>query len=223
MPFEEPATPNRDTLEFRTSIQFADIYFMFDASGSMSSSIDALRGAVGSVMADLTCMDFGTTCRTDSECSVGQVCSLTGNCIEDPSMSNCLASPWTGAAYYETEYRNLLSLQPDPGMTSAALSFSTFGGTEQLHARRVGCGQPDGRAGRRGDVRSPMMGRVGCPAFREEAVKILVTFTDEDSDGSETAMQAADALNAAGITFIGVWAGSAGSSSRHGTSWTSRR
>ncbi|MEQ8719872.1 MAG: hypothetical protein RID81_01275 [Sandaracinaceae bacterium] len=212
--YEEPATPSRDTLEFRTSIQFADIYFMFDASGSMSSSIDALRGAVGSVMADLTCTDFGTTCRTDSECAVGQVCSLSGNCIEDPSMSNCLASPWTGAAYYETEYRNLLSLQPDPGMTSAALSFSTFGGTEQFHRAVWGVANPMAAPGAEEMCASPMMGRVGCPAFREEAVKILVAFTDEDSDGSETAMQAADALDAAGITFIGVWAGSAGSSSR---------
>ncbi|MEQ8453946.1 MAG: hypothetical protein RIB77_06695, partial [Sandaracinaceae bacterium] len=145
---------------------------------------------------------------------VGQVCSLTGNCIEDPSMSNCLASPWTGAAYYETEYRNLLSLQPDPGMTSAALSFSTFGGTEQFHRAVWGVANPMAAPGAEEMCASPMMGRVGCPAFREEAVKILVAFTDEDSDGSETAMQAADALDAAGITFIGVWAGSAGSSSR---------
>ena len=215
VPFEEPATPNRDTLEFRTSIQFADIYFMFDASGSMSSSIDALRGAVGSVMADLTCTDFGTTCRTDSECAVGQVCSLTGNCIEDPSMSNCLASPWTGAAYYETEYRNLLSLQPDPGMTSAALSFSTFGGTEQMNRAIWGVANPMAAPGAEEMCATSMMGRVGCPNFREEAVKILVTFTDEDNDGSETAMQAADALNAAGITFIGVWSGTAGSASRN--------
>ena len=46
-------------------------------------------------------------------------------------------------------------------------------------------------------------------------MKILVAFTDEDSDGSTTVDQAAGALIDAGITMIGVWSGAVSSSARN--------
>lgn len=215
VPYMEPATPARDTLGFRTNIQFADIYFLFDASGSMSGSIGALRGAVGTLIGDLTCTDSGIACTSDSECSGGQVCSaFSGTCIEDPGTSRCLLSPYTGAGYYEAEYRNLLSLQPSAAATSTALGFTTFGGTENLYRATWGVADPVASPGVEVDCAAPAPGFIGCPAFREDAVRILVTFTDEDSDGSETPMQAGDALYDAGVTFIGVWAGTPGNTQR---------
>lgn len=228
VPYEEPPDPTEDTLQFRTSIQFADVYFLFDISGSMGSEIGALRSAVGTIMGNLTCMDTGTPCMRDSECSGGNVCSpFSGTCIEDPGMSSCVASVYTGAGYYEDHYWHSadtsadsdasfdgIRLQPDPAMTSAAMAtWDTFGGTEELYQALWGVADPS--APNALGCETLAAGEVGCPAYRGEAVKILVAFTDEDSDGSESVTQAATALMDAGITMIGVWSGSAGSSSRN--------
>jgi hypothetical protein len=214
VPYMEAPDPTRDTLAFRTSIQFADIYFLFDKSGSMAGEIAALRTAVGTIMADLTCMDFGVPCTRDSECAAGQVCGLTGSCIEDPGIASCVTSPWTGGGWYVGSYTNTRSLQADPAATSAALGFSTDGSTESLYRAVWGVADPAGAPGAEGGCTGPGAGTIGCPAFREEAVRILVAFTDEDSDGSETAAQAAAALTANDITMIGVWSGAAGAGAR---------
>ncbi len=207
--FEAPPDPIRDTLEFRTSIQFADIYFIFDQSGSMSGEISGLGAEVTSILDNLTCTDFGTSCRTDGDCTVGQVCSLTGSCIEDPSMSSCVASPWSGSGYYEVDMVNVLALQGSPSATSTAISgIPISGGTEELYGAVWSVVDPAGAPNMEMGCVSPMMGRLGCVGYREEAVRILVLFTDEDSDGTDTVDQAATALNDAGVAFIGVWSAS---------------
>lgn len=211
VPYNLPPDPARDTLSFRTSIQFADIYFLFDRSGSMAGEIGALRTAVTSIMADLTCTDFGVACVDDAGCASGQVCSLTGTCISDPLLASCVASAWTGGGWYLDNLTNVRSLQPDPAVTSAALAFGTTGSTEALYRSLVGVATGASSAG----CTSPLPAdRIGCPAFRREAVRILVTFTDEDSDAG-TLAAAADALRTAGITMIGVWSGAAGSAARN--------
>jgi hypothetical protein len=206
VPFEQDPMPPRDTLQFRTNIQFADIYFLFDASGSMDNEIDALRGAVTGLITELTCTDSRVGCGSDSECGSDQICSaFTSTCIEDPSTSSCLLSPWTGAGYYETELNNVLSLQEDPARTATALSFTTFGGTEQLNRCVWGLADPAAAPGVETGCTGPGPGAIGCPSFREDAVRIMVAFTDEDSDGPEPAAAAGEALRDAGIAFIGVW------------------
>jgi hypothetical protein len=214
VPFMEPPAPTRDTLAFRTSIQFADVYFLFDRSGSMSAEISALRTAVGTLVGDLTCRDFGVACTRDSECAAGQVCGLTGSCIEDPGLDTCITSPWTGGGWYLGEYTNTQSLQADPAVTAAALGFGTSGSTEAQYRAVWGVADPAGAPGSESGCTGPGAGTIGCPAFRDEAVRILVAFTDEDSDGGETAAQAAAALMASDITFIGVWSGAAGAGAR---------
>ncbi|MBX7191237.1 MAG: hypothetical protein K1X94_04240 [Sandaracinaceae bacterium] len=214
VPYMEAPDPTRDTLAFRTSIQFADVYFLFDRSGSMAGEISALRTAVGTIMADLTCTDFHVPCTRDSECAAGQVCGLTGSCIEDPGIDTCITSPWTGGGWYLGEHTNTQSLQGDPAVTSTALGFSTTGSTESQYRAVWGVADPAGSPGSETGCTGPAPGFIGCPSFREEAVRILVTFTDEDSDGTETAAQAAAALMANDITFIGVWSGAAGAAAR---------
>jgi hypothetical protein len=215
VPYMMDPTPDRDTLQFRTNIQFADIYFLFDASGSMDGEIMALRGAVTTLISDLTCADSRIGCASDSECGVEQICSaFTMTCVEDPSTSSCLLSPWTGAGYYEAEYTNLLSLQEDPVRTQTALGFTTFGGTEQLNRCVWGVADPAGSPGTESGCTGPGPGAIGCPSFREDAVRILVAFTDEDSDGSELATSAGAALLANDISFIGVWSESPSAAER---------
>jgi len=219
VPYEEATDPPRDTLEFRTSIQFADVYFLFDESGSMSAESTALRAAVTTVISDLTCMDFGTPCLRDEMCGTDQVCSLTGTCIEDPGISTCVASPWTGAGQYENNLFHDLDLQPDPTVTEATMAAWSFPGFDEHLWTAVLCTADPTAASCATFIDgahpcSTTPGAVGCPGYRAEAVKILVMFTDEPSAGASVAAQAATALTDAGITFIGVWSGSAGSANR---------
>ncbi|MBX3275647.1 MAG: hypothetical protein KF729_35635 [Sandaracinaceae bacterium] len=213
--YEQPPMPDRDTLSFRTSIQFADIYFLFDQSGSMGGELMGLAREVTTVLDNLTCADSGRACRSGADCGVGQVCSLTGTCIEDPSTSSCVASAWTGVGYYENAYTNSLSVQADARATATALAaVPLFGGTERLFGAVWAAVEPGVSPVLATSCLPATPGRLGCPGFREEAVRILVTFTDEDSDGAETVEQAAEALIRTDTTFIGVWSGTPASAER---------
>ncbi len=214
VPYNEPPDPTMDTLQFRTNIQFADIYFLFDRSGSMATEIGTLRTRVTSIMANLTCQDFGTPCMRDTGCTTaGQVCSsFTHTCIEDPATSSCIPSPWTGGGYYEASYTNRTSLQSSASTTSTGLNFATSGSVERLFGAVWGVANPSASPITESGCAAAMTGRIGCPAFRSEAVRILVAFTDEAlNGGTETAAQAGAALRTAGITFIGVNSGSTAS------------
>ena len=209
VPFEEPPMPERDTLEFRTNIQFADVYFLFDKSGSMQGEIDGMRDAVQMTLANLTCEDYGVPCMIDADCAVG-VCSLaTGSCSEDPSASLCVPSVWSGAGQYHDPYNNLRSLQPDPALTRAAIAGITAESSisREDFFESVTC-VANGSCG------TGCTGPVGCPSYRAAAVKLLVVFSDENSDAGSLAA-ASSAMNDAGITFIGVWSGSTSSSERN--------
>lgn len=209
VPYEEPPEPLRDTLEFRTNIQFADVYFLFDKSGSMQGEIDGMRDAVQMTLANLTCEDFGVPCMIDDDCVTG-VCSLaTGTCTEDPSTSTCVPSIWSGAGQYHDPYNNLRSLQADPTATRTAIAgiVAESSISREDFFESVAC-VANGTCG------TGCTGPVGCPSFRAAAVKMLVVFSDEDSD-SGTLAAATSAMTASGITFIGVWSGATSSSARN--------
>ncbi len=223
VPYEMDPDPMRDTLTFRTSIQFADVYFLFDASGSMGGEQDGLAAGVSTIMNNLTCTDSGTACTRDAECSTGQICSpFTSTCIEDPGTSSCVLSVWTGAGQYGQSAGsgnlmiNRVSLQPSPAATSAGIALiPEDGGTEPMFGAVWSVVDPATSPQPSMGCASAMAGRIGCPAYRSEAVRILVAFSDEDSDLAVTASQAATALTTAGVTFIGVWSGGATSSARN--------
>ncbi|MEM6954647.1 MAG: hypothetical protein AAF645_03135 [Myxococcota bacterium] len=211
VPWMEDPEPARDTLEFKTSIQFADVYFVFDRSGSMSGEINAMRDAVRQTLSDLTCEDFGVPCAGDDACADGQVCSLEGSCIEDPTTTTCVPSIWSGAGRYESSYNNLLSLQPDPATTGTRIGSISTGGNDEDFYEMATC-VATGTCG--SGCSSALPGGIGCPEFRPEAVRLLIAFTDENSDGGSRD-GAINALNENGITFIGVWSGSPTSSARN--------
>ncbi|HJL17699.1 MAG TPA: hypothetical protein RMH99_18690 [Sandaracinaceae bacterium LLY-WYZ-13_1] len=216
VPFDEDPMPRRDTLNFRTNIQFADVYFLMDTTGSMISEISAMRTAVTGVIDNVTCTDFGTSCTVDAECDAGQACSAAGTCISDPEASGCIASLWTGVGTFEgneNSYRNLLSLQGDPSVTQRSIpSDADGGGASETLFESIAC-VADPTACRSAGCDSVPM-RVGCPAYRSEAIRILVGITDEDNECTgctvNTATEAATRLRTAGITFVGVDADDAG-------------
>ncbi|MFT5353281.1 MAG: hypothetical protein ACI9KE_000479 [Polyangiales bacterium] len=209
VPWMDDPSPLEDTLEFSTSIQFADVYFVFDRSGSMSGEINAMRTAVNTVLSDLTCTDFGVACADDDICGADQICSLEGSCIQDPAMSTCVPSIWSGAGRYTGSYTNSLSLQANPAATGTAIGSDT-GGSDEDFFEMATC-VATGTCGRGCTTASSML---GCPEFRPEAVRLLVAFSDENSDGGSLGAASA-AMNTAGIKFIGVWSGSPGSSARN--------
>lgn len=210
VPWMDDPSPLEDTLEFSTSIQFADVYFVFDRSGSMSGEINAMRAAVNTVLTNLTCTDFGVACADDDACDAGQICSLEGSCIQDPAMSTCVPSIWSGAGQYESSYGNLLSLQGNAAATGTAIGRVSTGGSDEDFFEMATC-VASGTCGGGCTTASSML---GCPEFRPEAVRLLVTFSDENSDGG-TLAGASGAMNASNIKFIGVWSGSSGSSARN--------
>ncbi|MEC7520895.1 MAG: hypothetical protein VYE22_13560 [Myxococcota bacterium] len=205
--------PPVDTLEFRTSIQFADLYFLFDVTSSMRTELSTLRAATTSLLSNLTCNETGFSCDTDADCAAGLVCSLTGSCTEDPTRGSCIASPWSGGGYFTSTFVNLLPLQAVPEATRAALETTATGSVEELFGAAWSVVDPGGSPGSESGCVSGAA-RLGCVGFRPQAVKILVAFTDEDSDGLVTATQAGRALRDAGVTLLGVWSGDPASAER---------
>ncbi|MBX3245664.1 MAG: hypothetical protein KF901_00635 [Myxococcales bacterium] len=208
IPYVEPPTPLRDTLLFRTNIQFADVYFLMDTTGSMAGEIAAMKSAVTSVLENLTCRDFGTPCLGDPECAGGQVCSASGRCIADPRETGCIASLWTGIGTYEgnpNSYRNLLSLQSDPLATQRRIpDRATGGGALESLFESIACvADPTACVGA-----ECTPGGVGCPSYRSDARRVLIAITDEDNQCTScavnTAAAAATRLRDREITFVGV-------------------
>jgi hypothetical protein len=220
VPYMQSPDPEEDTLEFQTAIQFADVYFLFDRSGSMDGEISALQGAVTMTLGDLTCADTLLACTADADCSGGNICNpFSMTCTEDPSATNCVPSLWSGAGWYvdSSTLTNRLSVQADPARTSSvglAFSADSSGSDERLYDAIRAVAQPSAFSSGVSGCTPAAMGLIGCPGYRTDAVRILVVFTDEDSDGG-TLANAANALIAQNITMIGVWSGGATSSARN--------
>jgi hypothetical protein len=214
VPYDEDPAPRRDTLRFRTNIQFADVYFLFDITGSMSGEISAMRSAVTSIIDNITCSGSGSACAIDADCGdvTGEVCGPDGTCIENPETTGCIASMWTGVGTYEGlvgSYRNLLSLQPDPATTQRSIptSASGAGGAEELFEAAACVADPTA-CGMAGGTCTVMAGAIGCPAFRRDAVRILAHITDEDNQCTgclvNTAVDAGSRILSERITYVGV-------------------
>ena len=205
--------PERDTLQFSTNIQVADVYLLFDITTSMDDELNAMRTATSELVAALSCEDFGTPCGRADDCGAGQVCGAEQRCLEDPSTSQCVASLWTGLGTYEgraNTYRNRLGLQPDAALTQATIPLMADGvGADEALFQSVACvADPSVCTA----TCSANASRIGCPAFRSEAVRILVAITDEEDQCSTCNVRQADdageRLLDAGIRFVGVNAAS---------------
>lgn len=211
IPYEMPTTPLEDTLRFRTSVQFADLYFSFDITGSMGAELDSMAAASGvpAIINNLTCPSLGGACSVDQDCETNGVC-FDGACIRDPLLApGCVPNLWTGVGHWydRNTFRNLVSLQSNPLTTAAAIDPPSLpGGSEAVFqaaecvADGVMCSSP---------MKNCAASGVGCPGFRDNAVRILIQISDADNQCSScaqwTAMSAGLALMAKGIKFIGLY------------------
>ncbi len=213
VPYEEPTDPLDDTLEFRTSVQFADLYFLLDRTGSMGAEFDALAvpSGIPQIISDLTCQKSGTPCALDSDCGADQVC-FSQECIQDPlSGSGCVADLWTGFGYFEdcNEYVHQVTPQPDPQITANAVSSVGMSGGTEAVLQSAAC-VADSSYGCTTTVCESDPQKVGCAGFRADAVRILIHITDAGNQagtgcGPSTADIAGQALSAEGIKYIGLW------------------
>lgn len=181
VPYMDPTLPPEDTLEFATSIQFADIYFSFDTTGSMGAELSAMASNVPSIIDQLQCQPTGGMCMLDSDCAVG-VC-FGGLCIEDPIPApGCVPNMWTGVGHWSdlNTFVNLLALQPNPATTAANIPTTSGGGAEAPY-QAPACVADDANCT---NASNCVAGGVGCVGFRMEAIRILIQITDADNQCS---------------------------------------
>lgn len=209
VPYEEATDPLQDTLEFRTSVQFADLYFMIDRTGSMSAEFTALSTGLPQIISELTCVRYGTACLLDSDCPAGQVC-FGQECIQDPlEGAGCVADLWTGMGRFDNcnTNMNLVSLQSDPTVTANAFAgVAMSGGTEAVYQSAACVADPSLCTNAQSCSTTP--GAVGCPGYRSDAVRVLIHVTDAGNQGSACMSDvsiAGNALQAAGIKYVGLY------------------
>jgi hypothetical protein len=213
MPYQKPAVPPVDTLEFRTSIQYADLYFSFDTTASMDTELAVMGNSshgVPAIISRLQCRATGGTCSRHSDCQVG-IC-FAGSCIEDPlAGSGCVPDLHTGVGVFTelNTFRNLVSVQADAAVTARQIP-GIGGGAAEAPAQAAAC-VANGSLCENRDVNCSGAG-VGCVGFRDDAVRILIQITDADDQCQSrrgecarfTPQLAGAELAARQIKFIGL-------------------
>jgi len=175
-PYMMPPMPPRDTLVFATDLQFADVYFLVDTTGSMG-------GAIANVRASLSTPSTGIIDQVRAE--IADVQFGVGGFDDYP------VSPYGSAASGDRAYYHLQDLTASTADAQTAVDSLTthFGsdgaesGVAAMHAVATGMGLP-GTSGWTEDRAtsssfSPCaMGNFGWPCFRPGAVPIIVLISD---------------------------------------------
>ncbi|MDX9720324.1 MAG: hypothetical protein RBU37_06240 [Myxococcota bacterium] len=214
IPYEQPTAPLRDTLEFSTSIRFADIYFSLDRTGSMDAEFAAMSTGLNSIMSNLRCTETSTPCAGDGNCANGYVCGINGFCHQDPMLGNgCIADMWTGLAdWHELDsFRNRVSLQSTPSVTASAFANTGWAGGAEAPYQAPACAANGSNCNNSDKNCSTTPGRIGCAGFRSDAIRIYIQITDADNQcsGSRcstfTPAYSGAQLSAQSIKFIGLY------------------
>lgn len=184
VPFEEPAVPERDTLEFSTAIRAADVYFSFDTSTTMREEMDALRNVttgVPAILDALQCPQTDVACSDTMGCGDDQVCAPTGFCAEDPDVAGCLLDVQSGVGAWDhiDSFRNLISIQPDAVATAMAIPTAPDWWVAPVQA--AACAADPANCTNADSLNCAITG-VGCPGFRDDAVRIYVHISDANDE-----------------------------------------
>jgi len=217
VPYQAPSDPLQDTLEFRTSVQYADLYFSFDETGSMYQEFDTMGlpgNGVADLVAQLTCPVTGVACIIDSDCGTNEIC-FNDECTQDPLYGQgCVPDIWTGVGKWNNcnTYRNVLHLQSSATATVNAIGQEGPGAAEAVLQSAACVSMPTYCSNNTQCSADPSVTNpVGCPGFRPEAVRILIQLTDADNQagsscgGVSNATIAGQALASNDIKFIGLY------------------
>ncbi len=214
VPYMEPTDPLEDTLEFRTSIQYADLYFSIDTTGSMSEEFNTLQSTLSQIIQTLACDETGVACTQDSQCGTDEIC-FDDQCITDPNVGNgCVPDMWTGVGLWNdiNTYRNYVGLQPDPAITAAAINPQGFpGGSEAIFQPPACVANPAACPGISFAQMNCAATGIGCPGYRPEAIRVYLHVSDADNQcfGGNCATfspnYAASLLIQQDIKFVGLY------------------
>lgn len=203
VPYEEPANPQEDDLDFSTNLRTVDVYVLADRSGSMSSEIDSIRDNIQEVANTVTCgaaQADPDTCIPDIWWGVGSV-GYTGSGGEAFTHHlDMQADPTQITDNLPTEEPPRSSIK-EPLLLAL---WSTATGSDDPDA--AGCGDVIADYGA---PRSCPDG-IGYPCFRPDALPLILLATDEapmssnDTEECPGAQAAIDEANAIGAKIIGV-------------------
>ena len=217
MPYEKPASPEKDTLDFATKIVNADVFFSMDTTASMSGEIanlrDSLKNIAARLRAEIPNIAFG----------VGEYRDFTNSPYGSP-----------GDRPFHLFHR-IMTVNTDAGLTSVQNAVNQLkhgggndvpeSGWEALYQIATGAGVIAGGSNVppfNPVTAQPMppptgekIGDIGGVGFRSGALPIVVQMTDAPSHNSDgqwnykfagaaTRSSALAALNAIGAKVIGV-------------------
>ena len=213
-------TPSINTIGATTNYQLVDLYVLMDHTGSMGEEISSMKGAAVDILSGLTCGGSGSACLENEDCAGDEVCSLDLQCIHDPAIYSCIPSLWSGSGefggsdeppfdwlpYFPDPTVNNQVVNPDPVVTADSIPGSTGMGGDERVFQSAEC-MADPSLCDPEDIEDCGTTGVGCPAFREGSVRVLIQITDE-ADGcstcDNTAASAGAALMAANMSYIGI-------------------
>lgn len=211
VPYEDPATPDKDDLDFATDLKIVDVYVLVDLSGSMNEEFNALVDNLDQALQNLSC-------------------------ATNPSDPGCIADLFSGAGTIGyaggNPYTNELSIQSDPAQPGIAIDNNDGpgGGSSEeatlaaLWATVTGLSATDldnMHSCSVNSFRGPTCagGGVGYPCFREGALPVILLATDEqplngnDTESCPGLSTVASAANAIGAKVVGIQGDAAGGGS----------
>jgi hypothetical protein len=165
VPYMMPPDPARDTLQFSTTIQRADVYFLMDTTGSMGGEINNLKsGIAGTLIPEIR--------RRIPDAWMG-----VGRYDDYPTGS------FGGGA--DRPLRHITDITNDDGAVRGGVNALTLGsggdgpesGLQAIYAIITGEGLTSGN-GQVGPRSGCPAGRFGYPCFRPDAVPVIINFTD---------------------------------------------
>ncbi len=174
-PYMMPPMPPRDTLVFSTDLQFADVYFLIDTTGSMGGTIMNVRtslsmpgGIIDSVRAEIADVQFG----------VGG--------FDDYQVSPYGSAGSGDRAYYHLQDLTASATDAQAAVNTLVTHYGMDGaesGVAAIYAAVTGMGLPGASGWTEARASSTMFppcdaGRTGWACFRSGAVPIVVLISD---------------------------------------------
>jgi len=167
VPYEEPPDPPRDTLDFATDLQVADIYFLMDNTGSMGDSIASIQAElrdniIPGIRAEIPDTYFGLGGFRDYPCC-GYGVSGDNPFFHLLDMTGDSMAAQAATAGYEARGGGDAPESQAPALFALASGMGLPGGGSSVVARSGGCPP----------------GTWGYACFRPSAVPVVVMITDE--------------------------------------------
>lgn len=166
-----------DPFDFTTRVTTADVYFLFDTTGSMGGELANLRSGMTSGTYDRSCpAGIGGGIIGATKCIIPNAWFGVGHYDDYP------VSPYGSAGSGDVVYRNFQDLTPSESAAQAAVNSlrNHYGAdgpesqTQALYAMATGAGLGPFLSTRTGCA----VGRWGWPCFRPDTIPIVVQFTD---------------------------------------------